>query len=139
MAGQQRPESSQDDRCEGAMKTQGEIEAAICEGITRFEQEYMGRGPIDIPAHLLGDLLVVRLHGSSPATRGRESGEPGRWRALAGVWRKEGAGIIRPPYLIRGSVLLRVSRPWEAQDEASQRKKPAQRNTVGVLPRRPTL
>ncbi len=45
------------------MKTQGEIEAAICEGITRFEQEYMGRGPKDIHAHLIGDLLVVRLQG----------------------------------------------------------------------------
>ena len=45
------------------MKTQGEIEAAICEGISRFEQEYMGRGPKDIHAHLIGDLLVVRLHG----------------------------------------------------------------------------
>jgi len=45
------------------MKTQGEIEAAICEGIARFEQEYMGRGPKDIHTHLLGDLLVVRLQG----------------------------------------------------------------------------
>ena len=45
------------------MKTQGEIEAAICEGISRFEQEYMGRGPKDIHAHLIGDLLVVRLQG----------------------------------------------------------------------------
>ena len=45
------------------MKTQGEIEAAICEGISRFEQEYMGRGPKDIHAHLIGDLLVVRLKG----------------------------------------------------------------------------
>jgi len=45
------------------MKTQGEIEAAICEGISRFEQEYMGRGPKDIHAHLVGDFLVVRLHG----------------------------------------------------------------------------
>jgi uncharacterized protein YbcI len=45
------------------MKTQGEIEAAICEGITRFEQDYMGRGPKDIHAHLLGDLLVIRLEG----------------------------------------------------------------------------
>jgi uncharacterized protein YbcI len=45
------------------MKTQGEIEAAICAGIMRFEQEYMGRGPTDIHAHLLGDLLVVRLQG----------------------------------------------------------------------------
>ncbi len=45
------------------MKTHGEIEAAICEGIGRFEYEYMGRGPKDIHAHLIGDLLVVRLRG----------------------------------------------------------------------------
>src|ERR1700757_1630763 len=65
------------------MKTQGEIEAAICEGISRFEQEYMGRGPKDIRAHLVGDLLVVRLQGvltaaeqhlvkSLPAEKGRD-------------------------------------------------------------------
>jgi uncharacterized protein YbcI len=46
-----------------AMKTQGEIEAAICEGVSRFEHDYMGRGPKDIRAHLIGDLLVVRLQG----------------------------------------------------------------------------
>jgi uncharacterized protein YbcI len=45
------------------MKTQGEIEAAICEGVSRFEQDYMGRGPKDIFTHLLDDLLVVRLQG----------------------------------------------------------------------------
>ncbi len=45
------------------MKTQGEIEGAVCDGITRFEQEYMGRGPKDIHTHLFGDLLVVRLQG----------------------------------------------------------------------------
>ena len=33
------------------MKTQGEIEAAICQGITHFEQEYRGRGPKDIHAY----------------------------------------------------------------------------------------
>ena len=65
------------------MKTQGEIEAAICEVIRRFEQEYMGRGPRDIRAHLIGDLLVVRLQGvltaaeqqlvkSLPAEKGRD-------------------------------------------------------------------
>jgi uncharacterized protein YbcI len=65
------------------MKTQGEIEAAICEGISHFEQEYMGRGPKDIRAHLIGDLLVVRLQGvltaaeqhlvkSLPAEKGRD-------------------------------------------------------------------
>ena len=45
------------------MKTLGELEAAICEGVSRFEQDYMGRGPKDIHTHLLGDLLVVRLKG----------------------------------------------------------------------------
>ena len=45
------------------VKTQGEIETAVCEGISRFEQEHMGRGPKGIHAHLIGDLLVVRLRG----------------------------------------------------------------------------
>ena len=65
------------------MKTQGEIEAAICEGLSRFEQEYMGRGPKDIHTFLIGDLLVVRLQGvltaaeqqlakSPPTERGRD-------------------------------------------------------------------
>ena len=65
------------------MKTQGEIEAAICEGTRRFEQEYMGRGPKEIHAHLLNDLIVVRLQGvltaaeqhlvtSLPSDKGRD-------------------------------------------------------------------
>jgi uncharacterized protein YbcI len=45
------------------VKSQGEIESATCEGISSFEQDYMGRGPKDIHTHLLGDLLVVRLRG----------------------------------------------------------------------------
>jgi len=70
------------DSLKSALKTPGEIEAAICQGISRFEREYMGRGPKAIHAHLLGDLLVVRLHGvltaaeqqlvkSLPAEKGR--------------------------------------------------------------------
>jgi uncharacterized protein YbcI len=45
------------------MKTQGEIESAISEGMGRFEQEYMGRGPKAIHAYLVDDLIVVRLTG----------------------------------------------------------------------------
>ena len=45
------------------MKTQGEIEAAICKGIGHFEQETRGRGPKEIHAYLLGDVIVVRLQG----------------------------------------------------------------------------
>jgi len=65
------------------MKTQGEIESAICDAVARFEQEYMGRGPKVIHAHLIGDLLVVRLQGvltaaeqqlvkTLPAEKGRD-------------------------------------------------------------------
>lgn len=43
------------------MKSQGEIEAAICQGIARFIQEYMGRGPKNIHAHLIGELVLVHL------------------------------------------------------------------------------
>jgi uncharacterized protein YbcI len=65
------------------MRTHGEIEAAISEGISRFGQDYMGRGPKHIHTHLLGDLIVVRLQGvltaaeqqlvkSLPAEKGRD-------------------------------------------------------------------
>src|SRR6187401_2425060 len=65
------------------MKTAGELEAAVCAGVAQFEQEYMGRGPKDIRAHLIDDLLVVRLQGvltaaeqhlvkSLPAEKGRD-------------------------------------------------------------------
>ena len=66
-----------------SMRSQGELEAAVAEGISRFEQEYMGRGPKDIHAHLINDLLVVRLQGvltaaeqhlvkTLPADKGRD-------------------------------------------------------------------
>ena len=45
------------------MKTQGEVESAISAGMSRFEREYMGRGPKDIHAHVIDDLIVVRLNG----------------------------------------------------------------------------
>ena len=45
------------------MITQGEIEAAVCKGITRFEQECRGRGPRNIEAFLINDFIVVRLQG----------------------------------------------------------------------------
>ena len=45
------------------MPTQGEIEASISQGMTKFEQDYMGRGPKHVHAHLIGDLLLVRLQG----------------------------------------------------------------------------
>ena len=64
------------------MHTSGEIEAAVCEGMSRFQQEYMGRGPKDIRTHLIDDLLVVRLQGVLTAAEQHLvrtlSGEKGR-------------------------------------------------------------
>ena len=65
------------------MKTRGEIEAAVCQGMSRFQQDFMGRGPKDIHAHLIGDLVLVRLRGvltnaeqhllkSLPSEKGRD-------------------------------------------------------------------
>ena len=78
-----KPSGGNRDTLEDAVKSQGEIEAAVCQGISRFEQEFMGRGPKDIRAHLIGDLLVVRLQGvltaaeqhlvqALPAEKGRD-------------------------------------------------------------------
>jgi uncharacterized protein YbcI len=66
-----------------AMQTRGEIEAAIGAGVTKFQQEYLGRGPKDIRTYLLDDLVLVRLQGiltaaeqhlvkSMPAEKGRD-------------------------------------------------------------------
>jgi uncharacterized protein YbcI len=64
------------------MKTQGEIESAVCEGVRRFEQDTRGRGPKEIHASLLADVIVVRLKGllttgeqqlaKNPSDKGRD-------------------------------------------------------------------
>lgn len=45
------------------LKSRGEIAAAICEVIRRFEQDYMGRGPADIHGYVLDNIVFVRLFG----------------------------------------------------------------------------
>lgn len=50
--------------------TKGEIESAIRNAIIKFEQEFMGRGPEDVKAFIVRDLVVVRLKGVlTPAER----------------------------------------------------------------------
>lgn len=43
--------------------TQAESEAAICDGIIRFQEEYMGWRSEQIRVHFIKDLLVVRIRG----------------------------------------------------------------------------
>jgi uncharacterized protein YbcI len=42
-------------------KTKGQIEAEICEAVIKFEKEYMGRGPLETKAYIIGDMVLVRL------------------------------------------------------------------------------
>lgn len=45
------------------MKTKGEMEAAISEAMVQFEIDYMGRGPKEARAHIMADIVLVRLKG----------------------------------------------------------------------------
>jgi uncharacterized protein YbcI len=45
------------------IKTRGQIEAEISEALTKFEKEYMGRGPIETKTYLLDNIIMVRLKG----------------------------------------------------------------------------
>ena len=51
-------------------RTKGEVETAIRNAIIKFEQEFMGRGPMDVKAFILRDLILIRLKGVlTPAER----------------------------------------------------------------------
>lgn len=43
--------------------TKGEAESSIRNAVIKFEQEFMGRGPMDVKAFILRDLVLVRLKG----------------------------------------------------------------------------
>lgn len=45
-------------------RTRGQIEAEISAFITRFEREYMGRGPLETRSFVMGDMVLVRLRGT---------------------------------------------------------------------------
>jgi uncharacterized protein YbcI len=43
--------------------TKGTIESEAAGAVVRFQREQQGRGPADVRAHLVGDLLLVRCSG----------------------------------------------------------------------------
>ena len=45
------------------MRTKGQMEADISNAITKFELEYMGRGPRETKAYIVDDMILVRLKG----------------------------------------------------------------------------
>lgn len=42
-------------------KTKGQLEAQIATAITKFEREHLGRGPQEVRAWIIQDLILVRL------------------------------------------------------------------------------
>jgi uncharacterized protein YbcI len=80
------------------MKTLGEIEAAVSDGMNRFKQEHMGRGPKAIRAHLLNDLLLVRTQGVLTAAEQQlvKSQPPQKGRDLLKEVRTQLIEIARP-------------------------------------------
>lgn len=74
-----------------AMRTKGQLEAEISDAITKFEREYMGRGPADARTYLLEDMVIVRLRGVlTPAEQQLARAEdPARGRRLVKEMRDE--------------------------------------------------
>jgi uncharacterized protein YbcI len=44
-------------------KTKDQLEAEISNTMTRFEREYLGRGPREIMSFIVEDMLLIRLKG----------------------------------------------------------------------------
>lgn len=59
-------------------RTKGEIEGAIRNAIIKFEQEFMGRGPEEVRAFIVRDIILIRLKGVlTPAERQLAKSEDG--------------------------------------------------------------
>ncbi len=43
--------------------TKGQLEAKVSEAVSKFEQEYMGRGPKLIRTYIINDMIIIRLSG----------------------------------------------------------------------------
>jgi CheY-like chemotaxis protein/uncharacterized protein YbcI len=78
--------------------TQAESEAAICEGVIRFQEEYLGWGAEQIRVHLIKDLLVVRLLGALTVAEQQlvKSVSPEKGRDLIKLTRDQLLELARP-------------------------------------------
>lgn len=51
------------DRPEEPPASIGEIHSRLCTEIIRFEKEIMGRGPEEVKAYIIDDMIILRLKG----------------------------------------------------------------------------
>jgi CheY-like chemotaxis protein/uncharacterized protein YbcI len=78
--------------------TQGESEAAVCDGVIRFQEEYLGWRSEQIHAHFIKDLLLVRIRGVLTLAERQLSRSlaPGKGRDLIKQVRKQLLEVARP-------------------------------------------
>ena len=83
---------------ESGILTQAESEAAICEGIIRFQEDYLGRGPEQVRVHFIKDLLVVRILGALTVAERQlvKSLSPEKGRDLIKQTREQLLELARP-------------------------------------------
>jgi uncharacterized protein YbcI/CheY-like chemotaxis protein len=83
---------------ESGILTQAESEAAICEGIIRFQEEYLGGGVEQIRVHLIKDLLVIRILGALTVAERQlvKSLSPEKGRDLIKQTREQLLELARP-------------------------------------------
>src|SRR4029077_12749455 len=78
--------------------TQSECEAAVCDGIVRFQEEFMGKKSEQIRTHFIKDLLLVRIHGVLTLAERQlsKSSSPENGRNLIKQARKQLVELARP-------------------------------------------
>ena len=78
--------------------TQSECEAAICDGIIRFQEEYLGWRSEQVYVHFIKDLLVVRIRGVLTLAERQlsKSSTPDKGRDLVKQTRKQLLELARP-------------------------------------------
>ena len=57
------------------------MESEICEAITQFEKDYMGRGPLETKAYIIDDMIIVRLKNALTPAEMRLASVTGSKRA----------------------------------------------------------
>lgn len=60
-----------------SVQSPGQLEAAVAAALSRFERDYLGRGPREARAFLVEDLVLVRLKGILSPAEQKLGEEPG--------------------------------------------------------------
>jgi len=67
------------------MQSKGQVEAQIAAAFTTFEREQMGRGPSEVRARIVDDMIVIRLKDVLTPAERRLTEDPNSRYLLKGV------------------------------------------------------